>query len=800
MRDMPKQLSKNPDVIFVSYDEPEADENYARLLSFEPASKRVHGVKGINNAMVEAARQATSSHFYVVDGDNWVLDGFAFGWPEPSPSAQTYIWPAVNAVNKLAWYNGGLKFVSRDALLSIDVDSVDFFLTIEGKRGVSSVPATETRFNSSPFLAWRCGFRECAKLSGGVGHHPQLPEILQAWQTVGMESRNGEWCILGSRMGAAFGRENYNGEMLGKLNDMDWLKEKFQGSLQSIHRTQSQKPFDASNMFPANPLEEKLTQGMVFHRQGNLDQAEKLYGEIIALLENKTDAIHLRSETLHLMGVIKFQRGRPERALEFIDKAIALKPDHAEAHNNRGIILQELKKLDHALASYERVIGLKPGYAEAHYNRGNVLDKLERYDEALASYDLAIRLKPDFAEARNNRALVLKALGDGGRWVSEPNSRRPTACDVHGSASFGAQVQPPRFLFLQVNKRCNLRCQHCAFWRENDSDRPNYLSREEKGRIMRDFAAMNPHGAVVICGGESMLDLDDYFDLCHRSRDLRLTCLSVVNGTRIRTPAMAERMITEGPHEISVSLNSHREGLHDETRGVVGAFEKAVQAMRLLVEARRRVGDGSTKLYVMGLIFDQNYLELEEFYDFVLNDIGADKLKLNFIQPSFGNSEEDAFLAAHHRVDPDELVAVIRKCERRFGLAINPAWLANVKMYFESLKGKLDLDRGWASEARTQEHICNTYERNIMVDHYGTARLCFSTDFRGASVRAEGELRRFWEEAGDVRKEMRSCNKLCGISHSVRRQSCTLTPASYAVPLVGAEPAWNGASLPGPLD
>jgi MoaA/NifB/PqqE/SkfB family radical SAM enzyme len=347
-------------------------------------------------------------------------------------------------------------------------------------------------------------------------------------------------------------------------------------------------------------------------------------------------------------------------------------------------------------------------------------------------------------------------------------------------SGFHPRFFPPRFLFLQVNKRCNLRCVHCAFWRDNDDDKPNYLDRGGKRRIVREFAAMNPTGAVVICGGESMLDLEDYFDICGQCRTLGLTCISVVNGTRIRTPAMAQRMILEGPHEISISLNSHLQELHDETRGVRGAFAKAVGALRLLLDARRKIGDGSTKIYVMGLVFDANYRDLEDFYDFVLNDIGADKLKLNFVQPTFGDTEVDQFFADHHWVDPDEVAAIIERCDKRFGLGLNPVWRAAVQMYFRSLRSAVDLERGWGSETRTTDHICNTYERNVMVDHYGTARLCFSTDFRGAPLRQEGDLRRFWTESNDIREEMRACNKFCGISHSVRRASSTLSPAAYA--------------------
>lgn len=337
------------------------------------------------------------------------------------------------------------------------------------------------------------------------------------------------------------------------------------------------------------------------------------------------------------------------------------------------------------------------------------------------------------------------------------------------------ELPPPRFLFLQMNKRCNLRCEHCDFWKLDDADQPRYLSQARRREVMAEFAGMNPAGTVVICGGESMLDLDDYFHISRTCRELGLNCMSVINGTRVRDEEMADRMIREGPHGISVSLNSHRAELHDRTRGVPGAFAKAVGALRLLVAARARAPGCGTTLNAMGLIFDENYLELEDFYAFVLHDVGADKLKLNFLQPSFGQMEQtDPFFAAHHDVDPDRLVEVIRRCDQRFNLGLNPVWLGQVHMYFSSLQGCMDSSRGWGSRTRTREHICNTYERNVMVDHYGMARLCFSHSFPGMRLQKPGDLRTFWREAEFVRAAMRQCNHFCGISHSVRRETSTV--------------------------
>ena len=103
--------------------------------------------------------------------------------------------------------------------------------------------------------------------------------------------------------------------------------------------------------------------------------------------------------------------GRFTEALASYDNALALKPDHPKAHNNRGNALQELRRPAEALAAYDRAIAVAPDYAEAHSNRGNTLRELERPDDALAAYDRAIAIIPDYAQAHSNRGNVLRDIG-----------------------------------------------------------------------------------------------------------------------------------------------------------------------------------------------------------------------------------------------------------------------------------------------------------------------------------------------------------------------------------------------------
>ena len=115
-------------------------------------------------------------------------------------------------------------------------------------------------------------------------------------------------------------------------------------------------------------------------------------------------------DSLHLLGVIFWQRGHHAEAVRRIDLALKLNPSHSPALNNRGNALMALRRFEEALTSYELALALQPDYAEAHCNRGNALQELRRFEDALASYDHALTLRPDYAEVYYNRGNVLTAL------------------------------------------------------------------------------------------------------------------------------------------------------------------------------------------------------------------------------------------------------------------------------------------------------------------------------------------------------------------------------------------------------
>ena len=59
-------------------------------------------------------------------------------------------------------------------------------------------------------------------------------------------------------------------------------------------------------------------------------------------------------------------------------------------------------QVDEAIAHYQKALEIKPDYAEAHNNLGLALAGCGRVDEAIICFQKALEIKPDYAEARRN--------------------------------------------------------------------------------------------------------------------------------------------------------------------------------------------------------------------------------------------------------------------------------------------------------------------------------------------------------------------------------------------------------------
>lgn len=152
------------DIIFISYDEPNADKNWQALKSRFPHAKRVHGVKGIANAHIAASKKANTSFFYVVDADAEILEGFKFGYKPPEHDSEyVHIWHAFNPATGHDYGYGGVKLFNKKHFRNVK-NALDFSTTLTKDVKIVDEIACITRFNSDAVHAFRGAFRESVKL------------------------------------------------------------------------------------------------------------------------------------------------------------------------------------------------------------------------------------------------------------------------------------------------------------------------------------------------------------------------------------------------------------------------------------------------------------------------------------------------------------------------------------------------------------------------------------------------------------------------------------------------------------
>lgn len=215
------------DIVFISYQEPNAEENWNSLKSRFPLAKRINGVKGIHQAHIAAAKNCLTRMIWVVDGDAVILDDFDFSFKTKKYDT-VYVWRSRNPINDLEYGNGGVKLLPRIMTIEMRTDTTDMTTSISTKFSPIDQVSNITSFNSDPFNTWKSAFRECCKLASKTIDRQKIDETeerLQTWLTKGKDRLYGEYAIKGAKEGVRFAKTNLL--QLKKINDFDFLRELF---------------------------------------------------------------------------------------------------------------------------------------------------------------------------------------------------------------------------------------------------------------------------------------------------------------------------------------------------------------------------------------------------------------------------------------------------------------------------------------------------------------------------------------------------------------------------------------------
>ncbi len=112
-------------------------------------------------------------------------------------------------------------------------------------------------------------------------------------------------------------------------------------------------------------LAERIKRGIALEESGRVDEAIRLYENIVGKDPGAADA-------WHRLGDIAGQRADLERAERFALKAVRLKPQSPLYRTALGTVYAKLGRFDAAEAEYRRVVRVSPGFAHAYYHLSSI--------------------------------------------------------------------------------------------------------------------------------------------------------------------------------------------------------------------------------------------------------------------------------------------------------------------------------------------------------------------------------------------------------------------------------------------
>ncbi len=338
--------------------------------------------------------------------------------------------------------------------------------------------------------------------------------------------------------------------------------------------------------------------------------------------------------------------------------------------------------------------------------------------------------------------------------------------NVYLSRHLGFRPRGPLFLYLEITRKCNLRCRFCNIWMVGDRDPgllKQELSTEEILCIIRDAKRMGVR-LVDIDGGEPLLR-DDVYEIIREISRLGMSPLLVTNGTLV-TKKVAARLVDSGLRAVMVSLDAPEPGRHDRMRGVKGAFGRAVKGISNLKEA----GSGRMRIGINSLVTTEN-MELVEMAR-VARNLGAEQIRFlpyHLIYPHNIYSAQERRLFVSKASDIKRLEGEI---ERLICFAKEAGIHANSPQY---LRGMADYFRGVCS-------IRKCYAGYLFCDIncYGEVMPCLGISSM-KTVR-ESSFRGIWNSGvmDDMRRNIkgrscRNCWHSCYIEPNMRASPTHVT-------------------------
>jgi len=292
------------------------------------------------------------------------------------------------------------------------------------------------------------------------------------------------------------------------------------------------------------------------------------------------------------------QRLAAAQRLDEAERLLAAHPDDLECVFRRGALLMTLERWAEAETCFRRTFAAAPSHFDSAMGLAGALVEQGRAAEAMPLLDAAVRAAPNTGRVRYFRSIGLEESGRAEEAAKEIAAARDLLV-----APLDRRGLIPWEVYVQVSRRCNLRCAMCGHevWKTNSG----FMEGPVYDRVLEQCAANSIKKINILAGqGEPFLH-PNIFEMLEKAIAGGFEVHIVTNGTPL-TPERIERLGKLGLASLQFSFAGWDKESYERT--YVGAkFERTLANLLGLQEATRGT---NTDFFVKAVVTDSDWTEV----------------------------------------------------------------------------------------------------------------------------------------------------------------------------------------------
>lgn len=345
------------------------------------------------------------------------------------------------------------------------------------------------------------------------------------------------------------------------------------------------------------------------------------------------------------------------------------------------------------------------------------------------------------------------------------------------------RLKTPIYITLYVTNYCNAKCDHCFYWEELNTGKPE-LSLDELKQIAKSLK--HPLRTLMLTGGEPFLrkDLAEIIIAFHNINGARRITLPTNGINTARIVETVNTVLKECPDlflHIQVSIDGPKE-MHDKFRRVSGCYGKATESLRQLL----KIDNQNLACSIMTTICRANLDLIPDFVKLVKSEFPKAMHKFNILRgshlgtygvPSDAASSLDADISKVDSVSPEELESLFKDVITEVSKNPDQVW-----QNFQKLKWKYSINM-----LKNQQAILNcTAGRTFGVIYpNGGVSVCEPTRQFANLHDFSMDLSELWKskESNQMRAKTRGCNCIhpCNLLDSMGYDANTIIKATESI-------------------